>query len=206
MDRQRLSCIDAIRGMACLIVIFAHIVASDANYGMYANGCGKIGVWLFMIMSGFLSFLPFATNPDRLDKIEIGYVLAYYKKKLVRLYPAYLIALLFAFAIGFITSVKDVVKSIFAIEGIGHFWYMPVILKFYVIFPLYLLLWKAVHKSAKRFSIVIIAVGVISGVAFPFNKYVENSTQLRWYIPVFMMGILLSVVYVQFREYIHIYI
>jgi peptidoglycan/LPS O-acetylase OafA/YrhL len=123
---------DSIRGLACLIVISAHIVAIDATYGTYANGCWKIGVWLFMVMSGFLSFMLYVTNPNMLDKLDLNNILGYYKKKLVRLCPAYIIALVLAFAIDFMASWKDVVRGILAVEGAGHFWYMPVILKFYM--------------------------------------------------------------------------
>ena len=36
--------IDSIRGIACLIVLTAHIIATDTTIGIYASGCGKIGV------------------------------------------------------------------------------------------------------------------------------------------------------------------
>lgn len=32
--------LDSLRGIACLIVLLAHIVATDSTFGIYASGCG----------------------------------------------------------------------------------------------------------------------------------------------------------------------
>ena len=45
----------------------------------------------------------------------------------------------------------------------------------------------------KWLFMLIAAIGIVLSVAFPFTAYTENSIQLRWYIPVFLMGMLLAV-------------
>ena len=52
---KKLISINVLRGIACLIVLFAHIISTSATYGMYVSGCGKIGVWCFLVISGFLT-------------------------------------------------------------------------------------------------------------------------------------------------------
>ena len=44
----------AIRGFACLLVIIAHILSGMPYIGINVAGTGKIGVWLFFILSAFL--------------------------------------------------------------------------------------------------------------------------------------------------------
>lgn len=189
-----------IRGIACLIVLFAHIVASDAVYGKYANGCGKIGVWCFLILSGFLSFLPFSENPSNENKVGIRYIVNYYGKKIRKLYPAYIVILLIALAVGFIGTWKDVLKHIFLAEGYGHFWYMPVILKFYLIFPLLLIVYNLMKESKIWYAVFIIILGTALCFIFPFTECQENSIQIRWYFPVFLMGIVLSLIYSEWKN------
>ena len=44
----------SIRGLACLMVVIAHIISVIPGVGKNVSGCGKIGVWLFFILSAFL--------------------------------------------------------------------------------------------------------------------------------------------------------
>ena len=64
MDQKRVGYIDSLRGIACLFVLIARIV-SVSEVGSYVSGCGKIGVWLFMVLSSFLMIYPY-------EKIEIS--------------------------------------------------------------------------------------------------------------------------------------
>ena len=56
--QKNIAWLSSLRGIGCLFVLAAHLGASSTNYGMYFNGCGKIGVWLFMIFSGFWFLYP----------------------------------------------------------------------------------------------------------------------------------------------------
>lgn len=42
---ERVKWLHSLRGVACIIVLIAHIISTDSNIGGYASGCGKIGVW-----------------------------------------------------------------------------------------------------------------------------------------------------------------
>lgn len=98
------------RGIACLIVLVAHIVATS-KYGIYASGSGKIGVWCFMLLSGFFLMLPLIND----DKFNIK---EFYIKKVFRIYPSYIIVLVLS-VIVFYKS--DLIMHIFGLKGFGHF-------------------------------------------------------------------------------------
>ena len=124
---KKLEWLESIRGIACLIVFLAHIISRDFRIGIYASGCGKIGVWVFMLISGMLSILPYIHNENLL--FHIKKLPNYYVKKILKIYPSYLVAILMAWILGFI-EFESIPKYIFIIETWGHLWFMPVIIKF----------------------------------------------------------------------------
>lgn len=101
----RLRSIDALRGVAALGVVFFHAVEQGRNalpnnlfdypvrLVQFASSFGYIGVFLFFVISGFCIHLQWArakaagTEPD----IRFG---PFWKRRLRRLYPPYVIALL----------------------------------------------------------------------------------------------------------------
>lgn len=127
---------DSLRGIACLIVLIAHILASIPSVGVRVSGCGKIGVWLLFILSGFWSFYPYCKNNSG---FETGNILAFYVKRIFRIYPSYIIVLSFCVLLGYPDmDFHMLIKHILLLQGIGHFWTIPVEMKFYLIVPLIL--------------------------------------------------------------------
>lgn len=187
MEEKRIVYVDSLRGMACLFVVVSHII-SVSKYGIYVSGCGKIGVWLFMILSSFLMIYPYEICRNKKFNICM-----FYYKRILRIYPCYLVALLLAYECGFITTGKSFIRHIFILEGWGHFWYIPVIVKFYMIFPVFVY----IRKNIKRDFWYLTVVGGISigfSCLFPYNHYIENSISIGWYMPVFGMGLCLATI------------
>lgn len=194
MDKQRIKCLDSLRGILCLIVLIAHIVSTNSVFGVYASGCGKIGVWCFIVLSGFLTFLPYALNKGAVIESKTRYVIKYYKRKVEKLYPTYIITLILALVLGFLTDSHSFIKHLICMEGVGHFWYMPVIIKFYLIAPFFIMLLGYVKE--KVFIVLISVLTIVFSAVFPFTTYIENSISLCWYLPVFLLGCLLAYIYV----------
>lgn len=188
---SRIKWIDSLKGFACIIVMVTHIIASDPQIGMYANGCGKIGVWLFMLISGML----YAKSSFHQNSISLRKLLDFYGKKIIRIYPSYFFALLLLLLVGFL-DVSGVNDNLLLQSAWGHLWYIPVILKFYLIAPIFSILKQIIDKNEQRndrfYCLLLIIIGVVFAVLFPYPQYPENSIQLYWYLPVLIAGIVLG--------------
>jgi peptidoglycan/LPS O-acetylase OafA/YrhL len=104
-DRTRLRGIDALRGAAALGVVFYHAVDQGAkalpnNFLQYparlvqlTSSYGYIGVFLFFVISGFCIHLQWARAKAAGVNHEIHFI-PFWKRRIRRLYPPYLIALL----------------------------------------------------------------------------------------------------------------
>src|SRR5688572_1430326 len=106
----RLQSIDALRGIAALCVVLYHAVLQTqhavpgnifqwpAKGIVFLSSLGYIGVFLFFVISGFCIHLQWAksqvTNPQ---PIRFG---AFWKRRIRRLYPPYLIAIFLFLAMG----------------------------------------------------------------------------------------------------------
>ena len=101
----RLRGIDALRGMAALGVVFYHAVEQSQKVlpqnlfqypiraVQFASSFGYIGVFLFFVISGFCIHLQWAKAKAAGTEAEIRFG-AFWKRRLRRLYPPYIIALL----------------------------------------------------------------------------------------------------------------
>src|ERR1041384_49004 len=116
--RTRLRGIDALRGAAALGVVVYHAVDQSAqalphNFLQYparlvqvASSFGYIGVFLFFVISGFCIHLQWARSKAAGVEPEIRFI-PFWKRRIRRLYPPYLIALLlFMLAAASTTGIK----------------------------------------------------------------------------------------------------
>jgi len=191
---------DGIRGLACLIVLLIHAVNGIfPGARPYLPGTGKAGVWLFFVLSAFLLtnhlFLRGTTWRSLVD-----YVLA----RVLRIVPLFFVAVLFYFAFGTttITTWTEVGKALTLSEGYAHLWTVPVEMKFYILlFPLAVPTIAIDRKFGPAWSgAFVVAVALVSSIAFPFTEMPENSPELRWYVPCFLIGMFCAVIYPSIKE------
>ena len=111
----RLRGIDALRGAAALAVVLYHAAgqSAHADTGVVARWLGDsvravaaqgyAGVFLFFVISGFCIHLNFARQQagGRSARIEF---LPFWRRRLRRLYPAYLVALALSLAVAYVTG------------------------------------------------------------------------------------------------------
>lgn len=195
-DKELLSIkfMTALRGVACLMVVLVHLVQVFTPYGMYLSGCGKIGVWFFLVSSGFLTMYPYEREKNKFFSLK-----AYYKNKIIKLYPVYLFVLILSYMVGYFDSQKQLILHLFFGEGKGHFWYMPVIMKMYLIMPVFICMRKKI-KSDYMYMGILLLLAVLDCCMFPYWKYEENSIHLYWYFPLFIFGFLLAHIYNQLEN------
>lgn len=187
MKKENILWMDSLRGLACIIVVIAHIISFHTAIGMYANGCGKIGVWCFMVLSAYLLYRPYCKGKRQFGIKDWG---VFYIKRGIRILPVYFVVLVFAYIIGYFTEIKEIFFHIVGVHGIGHLWYMSVIIKFYLLMPIFIIIKNKVKPIWN--AIILIIIFALSALLSPYREYIENSTEIRWYLPVFVMGMLLA--------------
>lgn len=181
---------DGIRGLACLIVVVLHNTSTYIpSSGSLTNGVEKYGVWIFFILSAFLLTYRLINQAP-----SISTVLSYLVSRAFRIIPAfYVCAILFYLNGNYdYTTLKDLLllKGSYA-----HLWTIPVEFKFYFLLPLFAYAAKYLmerHGTRVLLSASIIAV-VIHQIAFPYFDVKPNSIEVRWYLPVFLFGVIAAV-------------
>jgi peptidoglycan/LPS O-acetylase OafA/YrhL len=164
----RLASVDALRGIAALGVVLYHAMGKDGtsmpqnllqcpNYFVHSlTSFGYVGVFLFFVISGFCIHLQWARAraAGQSQQIHFG---AFWKRRIRRLYPAYLIALvlylvLTALSVGVnVTStyVYDVVMHLLMLHNLdpktaysinGVFWTLAIEEQLYLAYFLLLFL------------------------------------------------------------------
>ena len=184
-ESEEIHCISYLRGLAALGVVFHHVrtdlwvgfKALQQNPSM-ANSFAKLASWLslptifmgsgvmlFFVISGFCIHYPYAgANGKRLDLKE------YVVRRFFRIYPPYLIAVIFAFAVqwvgyhyGFLKGLdwrNYQLSTLLAQNSFGNqpecngaLWTIPIEIEFYMFFPL-------VYLGLRRFCFSTLGAGL----------------------------------------------
>jgi peptidoglycan/LPS O-acetylase OafA/YrhL len=104
LQQSRLKSIDALRGVAAMGVVLYHAVEQGAHvvpsnifrypvkFVQFCTSFGYIGVFLFFVISGFCIHLQWTRSrvAGEVEQLRFG---AFWKRRIRRLYPPYLIAL-----------------------------------------------------------------------------------------------------------------
>jgi peptidoglycan/LPS O-acetylase OafA/YrhL len=181
-SKLRLHSIDILRGLAALSVAFYHIWGHDGSYAFPSIGVvpqtphpdlfsylispfrwGYLGVSLFLVLSGFCIHLPYARKKYAKGSYEfIGK--AFFKRRIWRLYPAYIVAVIgtaialkatsfFPQIAGHfpVPSVWDIFSHLTMLHGFFEnqfysiasvFWSLSLEFQLYLAYPLFLLAFR----------------------------------------------------------------
>lgn len=128
----------------------------------------------------------------RLEYLDSLRGLAFYTNRIFRIYPAYIIALGVCVLLGYM-NFHEMVKHMLLLNGRGHFWTIPVEMKFYIFVPILLYL---LSRLSKKYKISVLAMLIIIiSVLMPYTNYPENTIEVIWYIPVFLTGMLTGIIF-----------
>lgn len=188
---EHLPVLDGLRGLALLLVLASHLGLVGAHLvpGLDFSGAGKAGVWLFFALSSFLltAQLLAADAAGRLDARAWG---RYAARRLLRIYPLYIVYLLVCWFAAFSVYPKiddgaEFLRHVLVLEGTGHLWSIAVEVHFYLLLPLLALAWR--YLLGRRVMLALVAVAVAIGVRQladpPFDR-----DGLLTYLAIFMAG------------------
>lgn len=185
--RSHIGFLEGLRGLAVIFVLLSH--ADNAGYRILPfadfGGSGKIGVWLFFVLSAFLLTGIMRASPDALS---LRGVAQYLVGRIFRIFPLFvvIVVLFAAFSVnGF--AWDDVVPHLMLVDGKHLFWAVPVEFGYYLALPFVFFLFRRLG----RMTHIVAAALVVSAVAayfFPVMQAGGNSIALPVYIAIFLCG------------------
>ena len=214
--------IDGIRFIAIASVFLFHLAGdilrhSPAGYGgqlqhdwvFWLTQNGNFGVQLFFVLSGFLLALPFAAYHINGEKAVN--LTKYFKRRLTRLEPPYLAALLFFFVLklaagrdGFSNLLPHLLSSVFYIHNLVYArpsdvnfvaWSLEVEVQYYLLAPvLTAILFRPRSALLRRSAIVALALLVTFLSLLPHSQRADLSILGQG--SYFLAGLLLADCYV----------
>ena len=177
----RLRHIDALRGIAALLVLWRHVADAFVNIGPNVSGrwiaewgsfvdVGRIGVVAFFLISGYV--IPFSIDPGR--PAPIGTFLI---KRFFRIYPAYWVSVLLGavscwwiwgrhFGLGDVLVNLTLLQDFFGVPAAeGLYWTLLVELEFYLLCVMLLLL-RSLDNAWRLFALAASLTAVYSTEIF----------------------------------------
>lgn len=181
----------------------------DLIPGLDFTGIGKAGVYLFFVLSAFLLSWQ-ALDLDRLKATSLKYWVGYGVRRVLRIYPLYLVVLILSLVVtlrlpGYtptVGSVTELIEHLALLAGNNIFWTVPVEFKYYLLLPFVTLAFF--FASRIHWSLCIgIALASLIAIHFlwPPGETEANSISLGPYLGIFVLGSLSAVFYTDaFKE------
>jgi peptidoglycan/LPS O-acetylase OafA/YrhL len=191
---RKLEAADGLRGLACAIVLLAHAVTMFyPSTGIYLGGSGKIGVWLFFVLSACLLSLSLRRSDGSFRSI-----VAYFVGRFIRIFPLFTIAVLTYYILGtaHIETPQDVISALSLTKGYAHLWTIPVEFTFYLVLPILLYLCVSIQKEFHFPGLLIFfALGVgLQELIYPHGSASINDVRLCFYFVTFGAGIICGII------------
>jgi len=191
----RIPAIDGLRGIAILLVIYQHSIAtavgkaSAATFGLsfpYITGNAWMGVSLFFILSGFVLAIPYLQGERQMHTRADAFI--FYKHRALRLLPLFLFMSVVSYAFGMaigqhnyrslflaVTTGSMLTRSEFFPTINGPFWSLAIEIWFSIAFPFVLWLIARVGFWRTVLFFLVLSVAVrLAGTHFEFIAIHQN--------------------------------
>ena len=156
-------------GVAIIFIMASHSLGRFALYG-------NIGVEWFLIVSAIGQYYSLKKNPDRR---------LYYKRRLKRILPAYLIVAIPFFLIRYPLSFKDFIIRLTGLNLVFFwertFWFVSLILICYLIAPFY-------YQIVSKYKTSIVIPFAVVAITFLLSFHMPRTQILVTRIPIFLLG------------------
>lgn len=201
--------LDGLRGLAVLAVFLSHATLSGFRPVPFINtaGIGKMGVFLFFILSSFLLTYPFLIKQEK--AFERNALINFSYRRFFRIYPLFVLYLggslassyLLSSVIGrpdtgvpFYLTPVEFLKHLFLQQGKGVTWSILVEFRYYFVLPVLAYLYAVIFRG-HFWKSLLCTVGLValSQWVLPQSQSLNNDTRLLAYAPVMLTGTMLAV-------------
>ena len=201
--------LDGLRGLAVLTVFFSHTSLSGHRALPFLNsaGTGKMGVFLFFILSSFLLTYPFLIKQEK--SFERNALINFSYRRFFRIYPLFVLYLSVALVssyvlpsvlnrpdsgIPFYLTPIEFLKHVFLQQGKGVTWSILVEFRYYFVLPLLAYLYAVLFRG-HFWKSLLCTIGLIglSQWILPQSDALNNDPRLLPYAPVMLTGTMLAV-------------
>lgn len=159
---QRIDSLTGIRGMAALLVVYAHL-AEEHFFSISALHPGEMGVMVFFTLSGFLMAFLYGDKP-----FDYSAVARYGISRFSRIAPAYLTVVVASYLIYNLIDAKfvyaithqNLIRHLAFSGNVSALWSIPPEVQFYVVFVgLWLALWA--FRTRNNAGLLVLALAAI---------------------------------------------
>jgi peptidoglycan/LPS O-acetylase OafA/YrhL len=221
--RQYIAEVDGLRFIAIMGVMACHLSAYTLQHHMHGAslrpfeywasrlfGAGAYGVQLFFVLSGFLLAMPFAKW--RLGLGSKPALRTYYLRRLTRLEPPYVLAMIILFIGGFLALGTATGRShwpnllasliyqhnlIFGTASLvtGVAWSLEIEVQFYILAPVLAVIYSVSNVVARRAILLFTMIAAPILRSFLPAYLATRFNSLPWHIEFFATGFLLADLY-----------
>lgn len=196
---EHVQALDGLRGLAVLIVIASHLSIAGWLPQPGLVGTGKSGVYLFFVLSAYL--LSHAMlGRSRADLARAGYWVNYALRRVLRIWPLYLVILLASWVLTrqgvtawhYQLDSAALWRHLTLREGQSVLWSIPVEFTFYLWLPgiCLALAWLRDRPGGRWWGLgLLLVLGLWAGWRWPAVEAPTNGIQLGYYLVVFLSGV-----------------
>jgi peptidoglycan/LPS O-acetylase OafA/YrhL len=189
---DRLPAMDGLRAIACLIVLIVHMASLSTEHDDLLRGIGKIGVWLFFVLSAFLLSLQLSASGPSMRSLA-----QYAIRRALRILLPFSVAVI-VYRFSGTLGIDDWGRAIEVLtfqSPAGHLWTVPPEFMFYFALPPILFACLAALDRwgfQSSVCLMLLVLGVFS-VLWPPLRTPESSMWFGWYIVTFCSGLCAAV-------------
>jgi len=196
--------LDGIRGFAVTFVIFSHL--ANANLVLTSKkiadrGAGQIGVYLFFALSAYLLTRALLRKLDSKD-LYLEDWLDYFSRRIMRIYPFFVIALLFTILSSYMgwnlfveMNFSDFWRHILIQDGKMHFWTIATEVKYYLILPFLIVVYSLfIRNNYYLFILGLLLAITISSVIYSYFGNGDRRS-IFCYLPIFLCGTIVAILH-----------
>jgi len=190
-DYNQIDSLDGLRAIAVLLVLLSHLSNADLHLLplLSFSGVGKVGVWLFFVLSSFLLTLQFLNKKEE-SLLSAKLWLNYLIRRFFRIYPLFTVVMLVSYALsgsGYsnMGGVNDLASRLSLQAAKGIEWSILVEFRYYLVLPIIVLL---IAYPLRRQLLYVLSAVIAAVILSDVTRPPIDLVSLRPYISIFILG------------------